>query len=71
MNGEMSLNVTVTCAPDQFACTDSTCISTNMLCDGATDCPGGEDEARAKCTTISLTPSPSVTPAVQTPGISG
>uniref|UniRef100_H3CTP6 SCO-spondin n=1 Tax=Tetraodon nigroviridis TaxID=99883 RepID=H3CTP6_TETNG len=57
--------------PDQFACSDSTCISTNMLCDGATDCPGGEDENRTACTTVSKTPSPSVTATVQTSGICG
>lgn len=51
--------MTVTCAPDQFACGDGTCISATKLCDGTTDCPGGEDENRTNCYTVILTPSPS------------
>lgn len=37
-----------TCAPDTFACPNSTiCLSRSKLCDSKTDCPGGEDESYA------------------------
>lgn len=46
----------MTCAPDQFACSDDTCVPTTKLCDGTADCPGGEDENRTNCYTTTVTP---------------
>ena len=61
----------VTCAPDQFACRDGTCVSTTQLCDGTADCADGEDENRTICYSILITPSqPHVTPTAPTSGIS-
>lgn len=59
------LRVTVTCAPDQFACRDWTCVSNTKLCDGTPDCLGGEDETRNNCRTFIVTPAP---PPVTLPG---
>lgn len=50
--------MTVTCAPNQFACRDGTCIFTTKLCDGTIDCPGGEDERRNNCHIFIGTPAP-------------
>lgn len=59
----------MTCAPDQFACSDGTCVATTKLCDGTTDCPGGEDENRTNCNAVLITPSASpVTPTVPSSG---
>lgn len=53
----------MTCAPDQFACIDGTCIATAKLCDGIIDCPGREDENITNCNTGIITASlPPVTP---------
>lgn len=66
---KLFLCVAVTCAPNQFACSDGTCVGTTTLCDGTTDCPGGEDENRTNCYIRITTPSPSpVTPTVPTLG---
>lgn len=48
----------VTCAPGQFACRDGTCVPVSKLCDGTSDCPGGEDEDRTVCYAVVGTPSP-------------
>ena len=37
------------CPDYQFQCRDRTCISDISLCDGITDCPGGEDESDCGC----------------------
>lgn len=59
----------VTCAPDQFACKDGTCIATAKLCDGTSDCPGGDDENKTLCYTVLVTPpQPHFTTAVPTSG---
>lgn len=59
---------TVTCGPDQFACRDGTCVAITTLCDGARDCPAGEDEKPANCYSF-ITPLPSpLTPTVPTSG---
>ncbi len=63
------LCVAVTCAPDQFACSDGTCVTTTKLCDGRRDCAGGEDENGTNCYAVIVTPSPSpVTPIMPTSG---
>ncbi|XP_069113493.1 uncharacterized protein [Argopecten irradians] len=34
------------CHPDEYQCTDGSCIPHKSLCDGRTDCQDGRDEAR-------------------------
>lgn len=33
---------------DEFTCTDGTCLSENVVCDGFFDCPDGFDETHCK-----------------------
>lgn len=59
----------VTCAPDQFACKDGTCLATAKLCDGTSDCPEGDDENKTLCYPVLVTPpQPHFTTAVPTSG---
>ncbi|KAI4806605.1 hypothetical protein KUCAC02_017423, partial [Chaenocephalus aceratus] len=46
----------------KFACSDGTCVTTTKLCDGTTDCPGGEDENRTNCHTATPSPLPVTMP---------
>ena len=42
------------CPNYQFQCRDKTCISDILLCNGMKDCPGGEDESKCGCDTITM-----------------
>lgn len=48
--------IAVTCAPNQFACADGTCVAKSKLCDGTADCPNREDEHKTNCYTEIITP---------------
>jgi len=45
----VSLELTVACASDQYACTNGRCIYRDWLCDGVADCPLGDDELPSRC----------------------
>lgn len=38
------LRAALQCGPDQFECSDHSCISHQQLCDGRPNCPDGSDE---------------------------
>lgn len=37
------------CPPDEFRCSDGTCITDNLLCDGQRECAAGDDEEARVC----------------------
>jgi len=47
----VSLIFHLACDPPKFRCSsdDSKCLDEALVCDGAKDCPGGEDEDQVKC----------------------
>ena len=50
----MTTTVLMMTIPD-VQCVSGTCISTSWVCDGDSDCPGGEDEIDCKATPANLT----------------
>ena len=42
-------NFFAACAEGEFGCSDDTCISVDQVCDGVSDCVGGEDEGYLAC----------------------
>ena len=42
------------CQAQQFQCSDGTCLSNSVVCDGSPDCSNGEDESQSMCKQITF-----------------